>query len=358
MKKRILFFLLLLPLLLLPVCAADYHLQMATPTTAVDNEFLLRVRFYDTAWNLAKVKEGEFTFQYDPEQLEFLGVEGGLGSPSFEEADGSITVHDKGDAQDYSLRLRFMARSAGETQLNLSSAKLLSPDGKELNYDIEGGKITILAQGDDATLYSLQVVPGTLEPAFSPDILHYRLSVPPGTVGVQVSAHPNGYYATAYVDGHWFLKDGHNCVTIDVTSGMGCSALYTIDVVREVPATPTPKPTPAPTPSATPAPTPVPTPAPTPAPTPTPTPSPAPAVKEDSQALKDAISALEKTKAELEEAQKTAKAMRRSIIILIIVAVGELFMVAVLAIYLWRTLREGDLEYYEDDEDEYEDDDE
>ncbi len=378
MKKRTVLFLLLLSLMLtLPVHAADYTAELNSPKTVVGSEFLLRLSLRDQLGNRPIIRSAEFTLRYDPEKLSFLGADGGLGAPEVEEGQGELRILDKGKAAEYALRLRFVARDTGETRVELADAVFLDPNDKPLSCTLSGAGVSIAETGDDASLYSLQVVPGTLSPEFSPEIFHYRLSVPAGTEGVQVVAHPSGYYATAFVEGHWFLKDGHNSVTIDMTSAEGFSALYTIDVERELPATPTPAPTPTPTPAPIPTAAPSPTPAPTPTPKASPLPSaspiprpsadPTPAstpVAESSPApsaappadrseLEQALARLEQAESELQTARAQTASMGRVARIALVVSIAEFFLVVLLVVYIWRNF--DPLPPGEDEEDEDED---
>lgn len=365
-KKTVLLLLLLLlsALLVLPAAAADYTLSVSSPTTAVGNEFLLRIRLPDGTWASA----AELELGYDSTALEFLGVYGGLGNPTAEASGNSLIIRDSGEFGAFALRLRFKALKAGRTSVNLAEATLRDGMGQNVDVTLQSGSVNVLEHGDEATLFSLTTVPDTLSPAFSPDVTHYELAVPNGTDGVQVASQPTGYYATAFVEGHWPLKEGHNLVTIDVTSGGGVSALYTIDVFRQTSGLPAAAPTAIP--GAEPVTIPTaelptesaeePTPAPTvkPAPTPTPTPEPQIVVQDSDETMAKLAGLrveLEQSQRDCAEAEKTAK-------LAVIVCSVEFFLIILLVMYIWRSIlgsRSGEDEddEYEDDEDEDDDED-
>lgn len=334
MKKRGLIILLLLELLLLPVFAVGHTLQLSSPTTVVGSEFLVRLQLKDSFWGDAAASSVSVRLLYDSSELEYMGAYGGLGSPQVEFSEGELRIFDQGAADIYSLRLHFKALTVCTSSLEMAELTVYDPGGAALDCALSSGTVTILQSGDDSSLFHLGVVPGTLVPAFSPEITHYELLVPSDTVGVQVTARPNGYYATAFVEGHWNLREGHNPVTIDMTSGGGCSALYTIDVNRDAPVRiPAAWIDTAPSESPeTPAPTATPEPSPTPAPTPAPTPE--PLIRDSEETLK----ALEKAKGDMVTAQKQADSALRTAKTVVVVCMAEFLLIVLLALYIWKNI--------------------
>lgn len=336
MKKRTFLFLILFSaLLLLPARAADYALVPGSPTTAVGNEFLLRINLKDASWANAFAGSVALRLQYNSEELEFLGVYGGLGSPEAQIGNNELIIRDQGTPASYSLRLRFKALRVGSSAVALTEAIVRDANGADLDCELHGGTVTVLESGDDALLYNLWVLPGELSPRFSSDVTHYTLRVDGDTVGVQVIASPNGYYATAFVEGHWDLKDGHNLITIDMTSGGGCSALYTIDVFRgdEPEPEPTPEPTPEPVSEAES----------TPEPTPQPTPE---VIYRDSE---ETLRALDKAEADIALAQLDAAKATKTARTAVVISVGELLFNVLLLLYIWIAFLSR---YREEDEEE------
>lgn len=364
MKKKTLLLLLLLSVLpVLPARAADYTLMVGTPTTAVGNEFLLRVRLPDGTYTGG----AELRLGYDSTALKFLGVYGGLGKAEAEVGRDELVIRDSGEFGAFCLRLHFKALTAGTTPVELKEATVRDALGQDAKVTLQSGSVTVLEKSDDASLYLLSTVPDALSPAFSPDVTHYELSVPDTTDGIQVVAKPNGYYATAYVEGHWPLKEGHNLVTVDMTSGAGVSALYTIDVCREKPAAPTPAPTPTPTAE----PVAIPTaaipgeataeaPAAESAPAPTAKPAPTPAPKSEPEIVvqdsEETLAKLAGLRVELEQAQRDNAEMEKTVKTAVVVCAAEFFLIILLVMYIWRNILgardDEDDEDYDDDDDE------
>ncbi len=350
---------LLLGLLLLPVQAAGYSLQVNSPTAVEGTEFLLRLSLKDAAYYGAAAGSAALRLRYNPEELEFLGAESTLGTPETEQEDGELVLRCSGESAELKLRLLFRALKVAESPVELTAAEVYDGLGQRIDCRLSIGTVHIIQAGDDATLYQLSTVPGTFSPAFSPDVHSYTLTVPAGTQGVQVTARPNGYYATAFVEGHWGLHDGHNRITVDMTSAQGVSALYTIDVLRNAPPAPVVIPTAEPVPEAsTPTPVPVievtPTPAPTPEPTPTPaageeagsSEAPAPSDEETRQRLAALESELASAR---QETEQMARAAKRALVF----AMSELVVIVILCVVFIRLLRIEREDDYEDD-DEYE----
>ena len=94
----------------------------------------------------------------------------------------------------------------------------------------------------NATLSSLTITPGTLNPAFDPDTYTYTATVPHATTSVTVTAIPNHMDATVTINGQTAttldvsLAEGENTITVVVTAEDGTTQLtYTITVNREAP---------------------------------------------------------------------------------------------------------------------------
>ena len=80
----------------------------------------------------------------------------------------------------------------------------------------------------DNTLSSLQISPGVLSPAFSPDVTTYTTSVGADCASLTVSAVPNDSKATVSVSGKR-MDPGFNTTTITVTAENGSKRTYTIN---------------------------------------------------------------------------------------------------------------------------------
>ena len=375
MKKKTLLFMILLPLLLLlPVRAANYALVMDSPTTAVGNDFLIRLRLKNSAWKNDTAGSVALRIRYDSDSLEYVGAYGGLGEPEAQMGKGELILRDQGRAEEYYLRLHFKALRAGESTVELTEVVVKDPAGNPMDCELGSSTVTVQETGDEAGLFSIYTVPGDLSPGFSTDVRHYELQVGADVSAIQVAAKPIGYYASAYVEGHYNLREGHNCVTISTLSGGGVAALYTIDVIRSSAPSPTPKseavviptaalpeeeePTPEPVESV-PTPTAAPTAKPTarPAPTDTPKPEAKPEAKTEATPAaareSEESAKAQKTREDMELALQDAAAATKAAKVAIAVCMGEFLVIVLLCLYIWRNMRpffsEPDDEEDEDD---------
>lgn len=82
----------------------------------------------------------------------------------------------------------------------------------------------------DCTLKSLQISPGTLEPAFSSSITVYNTKIDGNATEIYVTASANDASASVSVSGNKNLKIGKNIVKISVISESGAVSVYTINV--------------------------------------------------------------------------------------------------------------------------------
>ena len=89
------------------------------------------------------------------------------------------------------------------------------------------------AKSSNTKLNSLKVYPGTLAPAFSPDVRNYTVTVPDGTKEVTLSVAPQSTKATYYTTGTTGLKVGENLAKVVVTAENGTSNSYSIKVIVE-----------------------------------------------------------------------------------------------------------------------------
>lgn len=95
-------------------------------------------------------------------------------------------------------------------------------------------KGTIRPDVPDVTLSSLTVSPGTLTPAFDPDILGYTVEVANSVNSILITATTNNPEAIAYGVGTKPLDVGVNNFAITVTAGDGSAMEYVIAATRAV----------------------------------------------------------------------------------------------------------------------------
>ncbi len=207
-----------MPAKLMTAFAANGRIAFSDPSGSVGSQITVNMEITDSE-NLASA---DVMLAYDSNVLEFVSgtnAEGGA---------GAIRVHgDGGTPNTTKLRftLTFNALAAGTTKITVTSQEV---------YDSNSQLVTIERQGDstvtvgalstasnDATLRSLQVSPGTLTPAFSPDVDTYAVTVGTDVDKLIVSAECANENATNVVSGNENLQMGENRVTCQVTAQDG-----------------------------------------------------------------------------------------------------------------------------------------
>lgn len=243
--------LLLAPLLSLDAAATDAYVSFSDPWVRLDGSVTVTVHAS------VPVAGVSLRLVYDTEYLRYDSYYGGMGNAVVSAVGNTISIvdYDSASQSDFTLNLYFTALKRGETRIQVSSCALSDAGGDTMNTTWGSSLVTITSGSSDATLSRLSIDPGSISPAFAPDVFDYRATVENHVTWVAVSAARNDASATTFVAGHDRLEVGENTVTVTVTAGDGTQRVYTIRVTRED-AAPTPTPAPSPeTPEATPAPT-------------------------------------------------------------------------------------------------------
>ena len=207
----------------------------------------------------ADTQIGEFGcyIYYDEEKLSFYradySVQGGDGVLK-------VSVHSTETAgESKQIMIKFVAKQAGNLRFSCSDPKMYDPTGAQISLLSEDLTVSVKTTenlSDDSRLKSLRISPGTLEPAFSPDITEYTTRVSSATGSIYIGALAHDENAKVGIYGHETIYPGENTVRILVTAENGSIREYTVFVYREsenevtnaptdIPATPTlpPQPT-------------------------------------------------------------------------------------------------------------------
>lgn len=134
-----------------------------------------------------------------------------------------------------SISMQFEIIAAGTTTLKVAGDAKISVNGERaaLQSSSSGtvtGKAPV-SYSSDNTLSSLQISPGTLSPAFSPEITTYNASVDSDVEELVVSAVANDSNAKVSVSGRK-MDPGRNTTTITVTAEDGSVKKYIIYTTR------------------------------------------------------------------------------------------------------------------------------
>ena len=135
-----------------------------------------------------------------------------------------------------SFKVTFKAIKPGTASISVakSTAQIGSMTEDYMNVVTSSGSITITAPqsySTDNTLSSLEISPGVLSPAFSPNVTTYTTSVGSDCQKLTVSAVANDSKATVSVTGTR-MDIGLNTTTITVTAENGSKKVYTIKTTK------------------------------------------------------------------------------------------------------------------------------
>lgn len=150
---------------------------------------------------------------------------------------GMVTCNflDSSSSNSQSTSVSFKIKKAGTSALNVAGdSKVISMDYENASITKGSGSVTGTAPASyssDNTLGSLQISPGVLSPAFSPDVTTYTTSVGSDCGRLTVSATPNDSKATVSVSGTR-MDPGMNTTTITVTAENGSKKSYTIKTTK------------------------------------------------------------------------------------------------------------------------------
>lgn len=166
---------------------------------------------------------------YDPSILALSGSSSNSGT-------AMVSFMDESTASSQSKTITFKIIGAGISSLNvIGDSKVIDIDMQACSISKSSGSVTASAPASyssDNTLSSLQISPGVLSPAFSPDVTTYTTSVGADCASLTVSAVPNDSKATVSVSGKR-MDPGFNTTTITVTAENGSKRTYTIKTTKE-----------------------------------------------------------------------------------------------------------------------------
>jgi len=216
------------------------------------------VNVYFTVDADESIGDVEAYISYDSDFLEFR-----LATSSVAGGDGVLKVSDvfssaAGNSKRY--LIKFVALQPGTTEISVMNQPKIyqSESSQQMSVSATVTQLVIspaVEASDNNRLASLKISPGSLTPAFEPEIYVYRASVSETTESMYISALPEDSNAKITISGNSPLYEGENIVHIFVTAETGRIQEYIINVnkAREeaVPTEP---------PVATEAPTPVPEP--------------------------------------------------------------------------------------------------
>ena len=181
---------------------------------------------------------------YDSSVLQFNS-----GSGSAQANGGGGTVRLVGTSAG-STTLSFTAIGNGSCYISTSGSECYDINYNQISISHAGASVTVATASNDnnnnnnpedsttedddrssnCNLKSLQISPGTLEPAFSPSTTSYFVQVDEDVTSMVVSAVAEDENATTAVRGAGLIEPGANTVTVTVTAENGAVKVYTLSV--------------------------------------------------------------------------------------------------------------------------------
>lgn len=219
-----------MPAQMLTAFAAGAKITFSDPSAKVGSQIKVNMKVTNSS-NLANV---DIVLAYDASALEFVSgtnAEGGA---------GAVRVHGDGGtpgAGSMTFTLQFKALASGSSKISVTSQEIYDSNSKLVTVDHQGdATVTVGAletASKDATLKSLKVSPGSLSPAFSPDVDTYAVTVGTDVDKLVISADTTDENAANVISGNEGLQMGENRVTCKVTAQDGeTTKEYVITVTK------------------------------------------------------------------------------------------------------------------------------
>lgn len=223
----------------LTVSAADAYLSISSAECSVGDSVSVNLTVSGE-----KVGGYTVTVTYSTGLLEFVSATSATTGATVTSNDsGGVLkiVHMYNDTNEGTLTatLNFKATNSGTAQLSaqfIGVGPVVDKTGDELDAAISGGgTVTVYparTASSDSRLVSLAISPGSLDPAFDPELPYYSTTVPASCSNLAVSAVKNEEHASVRVIGSSGLQYGTNVVVVRVTAENGEVREYEITVNR------------------------------------------------------------------------------------------------------------------------------
>lgn len=218
----------------LAICSQAFAARIAFSDPSAEAGGEVTVSMKITATGNETINSSNVMLTYDPQALQFLEGTGASGDA------GSLRVVGTAEAAnstELSFSLKFKALKAGNTSISVSTQEVYNGDGQLVTVEQQGNSVVSVSgaagASDNAALSDLQISPGTLTPAFSPDVDSYTAVVGQDVETVTVSALVADESATVSVSGNEGLQMGDNEIVCTVVAADGqTTRTYRVVVTR------------------------------------------------------------------------------------------------------------------------------
>ena len=200
--------------------AATGKISFSDPTVKEGEEVNVTMKI--AADDGAQLSSATVTLSYDPGKLEFVAgtdASGGAGTVRLSGASNGAGT------PELQYNLKFKTLAAGQSAVNISTQEVYDSAEQPVEISHLGSSTITVNAGEtvsaDASLSTLEVAPGELTPAFSPDVTSYEVTVGTSVDQLTINALPSDSGASVVLSGNDALSDGDNNVTVRVTAADG-----------------------------------------------------------------------------------------------------------------------------------------
>ena len=213
--------------------AATGKISFSDPTVKEGEEVNVTMKI--AADDGAQLSNATVTLSYDPGKLEFVAgtdvTGGGAGTVRLSGASNGAGT------SELQYNLKFKTLAAGQSAVNINTQEVYDSAQQPVEISHLGTSTITVNAGEtvsaDASLSALEVAPGELSPAFSPDTTSYEVTVGTSVDQLSINALPADGSSSVVLSGNDALTDGDNNVTVRVTAPDGQTVRdYTIVVHR------------------------------------------------------------------------------------------------------------------------------
>lgn len=200
--------------------AASGRINFSDPTVTAGDEVNVSMKI--SADEGTALSNANVMLRYPADKLEFVsGTDADGGA-------GSIRVHGTSNGGGTALleyNLKFKTAAAGSFNVTIDSYEVYDGDDQPIEFTHLGNStVTVQAQAEasnNCDLNSLEVYPGTLEPAFSADVNAYTVNVGDSVDKLTINAITADNSANVRITNNEGLQLGENTVTVTVVAGDG-----------------------------------------------------------------------------------------------------------------------------------------
>ncbi|MEG1294264.1 MAG: cadherin-like beta sandwich domain-containing protein [Clostridium sp.] len=209
----------MMPFEMITALAGSAKISFSDPSASVGEEFSVSVKVAASEGDLGTA---DVVLSYDPAYIEFISgtnANGGAGSVRL------VGTMDSDTTTVFSYKLKFKAIQAGNSAISVASYEIYDKETQIVDVSKVGTSTVKVAApatySSEAGLSSLKVSPGSLSPAFSPDVMAYSVNIGGDVNKIAVSANAKDGKAKVLVNGDSNLKVGANTVVCKVTAEDG-----------------------------------------------------------------------------------------------------------------------------------------